>query len=59
MVLGVGVVVFILSHVCRYGMVGLDSYILWHLTLYIVSPILSDRDDMIRNSFWSCNGSSV
>ena len=24
---------------------------MWHLTLYIASPILSDRDDMVRNFF--------
>ena len=29
------------------------------MTLYIVSLILSDRDDMVHFSFWSCDGSSV
>jgi len=29
------------------------------MTLYIVSPILSDRDDMVRISFWLCGGPSV
>jgi len=29
------------------------------MTLYAVSQILSDRDGMVRFSFWSCDGSSV
>jgi len=29
------------------------------MTLYIISPILSDRDDMVHFSFWSCDGSSA
>jgi len=29
------------------------------MTLYIVSPILSNRDDMVRFSLWSCGGLSV
>ena len=46
--------------VCRYGMVGLEGdFFLEHPTLYIVSPILFDHDDKIRNPFWSRDGSSV
>jgi len=29
------------------------------MTLYIVSPILFDRDDMVGFFSWSCDGSSV
>jgi len=29
------------------------------MTLYIVSPLLSDRDGMVRFCFCSCDGSSV